>query len=132
MDVCIFCQVLEDTSHALGHQGGFLEASSSELSKAGQKEEFLAKLHSDEGLVKLFSTPNPELVTEVNNVSNSSVSCSSLDDDNASFGSFEKHMLGIGKNLLTKMGYKEGGLGINGQGITQPLEVVERPRFAGL
>ena len=87
----------------------------------------MAKLHSDEGLVKLFSTPNPELVTEVNNVSNSSVSCSSLDDDNASFGSFEKHTLGIGKNILTKMGYKGRGLGINGEGIIQPLEVEGRP-----
>jgi hypothetical protein len=72
------------------------------------------------------------LVTELNNVGNSSVSCSSLDDDNASFGSFEKHTLGIGKNILTNMGYKGGGLGINGQGITQPLEVVERPRFSRL
>jgi len=33
--------------------------------------------------------------------------------------------------LLTKMGYKGGGLGINGQGVTQPLDVVQRPTFAG-
>ena len=34
--------------------------------------------------------------------------------------------------LLNKLGYKGGGLGVNGQGMTQPLEVVQRPRFIGL
>lgn len=34
--------------------------------------------------------------------------------------------------LLTKMGYKGGGLVVNGKGMTQPLEVVCRPPFAGL
>lgn len=34
--------------------------------------------------------------------------------------------------LLTKTGYKGGGHGVNGQGMTQPLEVVQRPRFSGL
>jgi hypothetical protein len=34
--------------------------------------------------------------------------------------------------LLMKMGYKGGGLGINGQGVTQQLKVVQRPIFVGL
>jgi hypothetical protein len=38
----------------------------------------------------------------------------------------------VGMNLLTKMGYRGGGLGIHGQGVTQPLEVLQRPPFVGL
>jgi G patch domain-containing protein 2 len=34
--------------------------------------------------------------------------------------------------LLTKMGYEGKGLGIEGQGIVNPIEVVERPQYLGL
>jgi tuftelin-interacting protein 11 len=49
-----------------------------------------------------------------------------LINDNASFGDFERHTKGIGLNLLRNMGYKGGGLGIDGQGIFQPLKVEGR------
>jgi len=52
--------------------------------------------------------------------------------DDASFGDFERHTKGIGLKLLRNMGYKGGGIGIDGQGIIQPLEVEGRPQFAGL
>jgi hypothetical protein len=60
-------------------------------------------------------------------VNNSPCSIPSFINDDASFGVFERHMKGIVLNLLMKMGYKGGGIGINGQGIIQPLEVVGRP-----
>ena len=65
---------------------------------------------------------------EVNNVNLSSVSSSS---DIISLGSVEIPITETDMRLLTKMGYKGGGLGVHGQGITQPLEVVQQPRYAG-
>jgi hypothetical protein len=65
-------------------------------------------------------------------VKNSPCSIPSFINDYASFGSFERHTRDIGLKLLKKMGYKGGGLGIDGKGIIQPLEVEGRPRCAGL
>jgi hypothetical protein len=49
------------------------------------------------------------------------------------FGAFEKHTKGVGLKLLTKMHYEEGkGLGCKGEGIVNPIEVVERPQYLGL
>ena len=45
---------------------------------------------------------------------------------------FSQYETNVGMKILTKMGYRGGGLGINGQGVTQPLEVVPRQPFAGL
>jgi hypothetical protein len=65
-------------------------------------------------------------------VKDSPCSIPSLIYDDASFGVFERHTKGIGLKLLRKMGYKGGGLGIDGQGIIQQLEVEGRPRYVGL
>ena len=67
--------------------------------------------------------------TKVNSVDLSSVSSS---PNIISVGSVEIQITGTSMRLLTKMGYKGGGLGINGQGMIQPLEVMQRPRLEGL
>jgi hypothetical protein len=45
---------------------------------------------------------------------------------------FSPYETNVGMKILTKMGYRGGGLSINGQGVTQPLEVVPRQPFEGL
>jgi hypothetical protein len=83
-----------------------------------------------EGLKEVPSTSVSENNSEVCSEGHSSNSPSS---HQIGFGAFEKHTRGVGLKLLTKMGYEEGkGLGCKGQGIVNPIEVVERPRYLGL
>jgi hypothetical protein len=84
----------------------------------------------EEELKEFPSTPNSENIFEVCSGSHSSNSHSSYQD--GSFGAFEKHTKVIGLKLLTKMGYEGKGLGNKGQGIVNPIEVVERPCYLGL
>ncbi|KAK7329986.1 hypothetical protein VNO77_24170 [Canavalia gladiata] len=51
----------------------------------------------------------------------------------ANIGSFEEHTTGFGSKMMAKMGYMEGGgLGKNGQGMAEPIEVIRRPKSLGL
>jgi len=63
-----------------------------------------------------------ESTVEVNNVDYSSVSSS---NDVISIRNLEVPIIGTSMRLLTKMGYKGGGLGVNGPGMTQPLKVMK-------
>ena len=49
------------------------------------------------------------------------------------FGAFEVHTKGFGSKMMAKMGFIEGGgLGKDGQGMAQPIEVTQRPKSLGL
>ena len=51
---------------------------------------------------------------------------------NDDFTVFENHTTGIGSKLLKKMWYEGIGLGVNGQGIVNPIKVEELPCRRGL
>ncbi len=51
---------------------------------------------------------------------------------NDDFVVFENHTTRIGSKLFKKIGYEGKGLGINGQGIVNPIKVEELPHQAGL
>jgi hypothetical protein len=72
------------------------------------------------------STTDAQTLTEVCIVSDSP--CSSHQDVDVYFSEFEKYAQGIGFKLLTKMGFDGKYLGINGQGMTNPIQVEEIPR----
>ena len=83
-----------------------------------EKQSLLLQLQAkDEALENLQQDP-----CEVK--SSSPSSCMFLDDD---FTVFENHTTGIGSKLLKRMGYEGKGLGINGQGIVNPIKVEELP-----
>ncbi|KAK3221812.1 hypothetical protein Dsin_008837 [Dipteronia sinensis] len=49
------------------------------------------------------------------------------------FGAFEVHTKGFGSKMMAKMGFVEGGgLGKDGQGLSKPIEVIQRPKSLGL
>ncbi|KAL1531060.1 hypothetical protein AAHA92_33781 [Salvia divinorum] len=49
------------------------------------------------------------------------------------YGAFEVHTTGFGSKMMAKMGYVGGGgLGKDGQGMAQPIEVSQRPKSLGL
>jgi hypothetical protein len=83
-----------------------------------------------EGLKEVPSTSVSENISEVCSEGSSS---NFPHSHQVGFGAFEKHTKGVGLRILTKMGYEEGkGLGCRGQGIVNPIEVEERPRYLGL
>ncbi|VFR01385.1 unnamed protein product [Cuscuta campestris] len=57
----------------------------------------------------------------------SSVSCSVQN-----YGAFELHTTGFGSKMMVKMGFTGGGLGKDGQGIAEPIQVSQRPKTLGL
>ncbi|CDP10517.1 unnamed protein product [Coffea canephora] len=49
------------------------------------------------------------------------------------YGAFELHTRGFGSKMMARMGYVEGcGLGKDGQGMAEPIEVLQRPKSLGL
>ncbi|XP_057988073.1 uncharacterized protein LOC110669003 isoform X2 [Hevea brasiliensis] len=51
----------------------------------------------------------------------------------AKVGAFEVHTKGFGSKMMAKMGFLEGGgLGKAGQGMAEPIEVIQRPKSLGL
>ncbi|CAK9179464.1 unnamed protein product [Ilex paraguariensis] len=62
-------------------------------------------------------------------------SCLENKDESGSlkYGAFELHTTGFGSKIMAKMGFIEGkGLGKDGQGISEPIQVIQRPKSLGL
>ncbi|KAK4789831.1 hypothetical protein SAY86_017135 [Trapa natans] len=54
-------------------------------------------------------------------------------ENKGKIGVFEEHTKGFGSRVMAKMGYIEGkGLGKDGKGMAEPIEVIKRPKSLGL
>ncbi|KAK7388544.1 hypothetical protein VNO78_23363 [Psophocarpus tetragonolobus] len=59
--------------------------------------------------------------------------CRKVITSSPTIGSFEEHTTGFGSKMMAKMGYMGGGgLGKDGQGMAEPIEVIQRPKSLGL
>jgi hypothetical protein len=115
-NACTLCQVSEDDIQSYRNQRGFLEASStgpSHQEQLGTSRE--ADQESQFGMEVNKSCEVPFLIN--------------VDD---SFKFLEQHASCIGLKLMGKMGYRGGGLGDNGQGIVDHIEVVVWTRYDGI
>lgn len=74
---------------------------------------------------RLYSSIDSQTMNEVCSVNDSSCSLSSHQGVDVSFGEFEKDTRGIGSKLLTKMEFDGKCLGINDQGMINPMQVEE-------
>ncbi|KAM0040883.1 putative G-patch domain, R3H domain, R3H domain superfamily protein [Helianthus debilis subsp. tardiflorus] len=53
--------------------------------------------------------------------------------NSSNYGAFEMHTTGFGSRIMAKMGFVDGGgLGKDGGGISEPIEVIQRPKSLGL
>ncbi|KAJ0576182.1 putative G-patch domain, R3H domain, R3H domain superfamily protein [Helianthus annuus] len=53
--------------------------------------------------------------------------------NSSNYGAFEMHTTGFGSRMMAKMGFVDGGgLGKDGGGISEPIEVIQRPKSLGL
>lgn len=70
---------------------------------------------------------------KVTTVDSIDVDSSCRNKSDADIGAFEVHTKGFGSKMMAKMGFVEGGgLGKEGQGMAQPIEVIKRPKSLGL
>jgi len=105
------------------------------------EDDWLSNSDSDSSTTSddsLWDSDNESTYSKTDSVSSSNISLSTADtlkiiNDESFFGEWEKHTKGIGSLLMKKMGYKEGkGLGIDGEGIVNPIEIVIQPPGQGL
>jgi hypothetical protein len=88
---------------------------------------------NNKGKEALKEVPSTSVSDNISEVCSEGFSSNFPHSHQVGFGEFEKHTKGVGLRILTKMGYEKGkGLGCRGQGIVNPIEVEERPRYLGL
>ncbi|KAL0451744.1 UNVERIFIED_CONTAM: Zinc finger CCCH-type with G patch domain-containing protein [Sesamum latifolium] len=81
----------------------------------------------------IMDTETVELRTTESNEAKGTCHKSKLVSHSVEYRAFEMHTTGFGSKMMAKMGYIEGtGLGKDGQGMAQPIEVSQRPKSLGL
>ncbi|KAH9291701.1 hypothetical protein KI387_043110, partial [Taxus chinensis] len=132
---------LEACNHQIQEENAFLRC---QVLALEEKLDTLRKeLESKDELLMVLQIDGPNKVPVIVDASTMTDECTvSMTTLNSSpkanldstivLGEFEKHTKGIGSKILNNMGFNGINLGKNNQGITNPILVEERPRYAGL
>ncbi|CAK9135280.1 unnamed protein product [Ilex paraguariensis] len=117
---------VKSSANSVGRKEASKKTKVGKASYAAQPVSFVSSgvMQSDTAELRTF---------ESNDMMNNTSQENKGEPSTSKYGAFEMHTTGFGSKMMAKMGFIEGGgLGKDGQGISEPIQVIQRPKSLGL